>query len=141
MVPSHDGDGDKLFCFQLLMQRHAPILVHTFDGRLHDASKQWTIQPLEIWGALEVNQDTVEFNAFKLEDAKKVSPIDIFGNDSKMRHEFKVWTQVPSKLDGTIALASPVVISSKLSLSDSQIPVLCILESDLSLTGPIMISL
>ena len=69
-----------------------------------------------------MNADTARVNVFKTSDPVFKDPLDIFGVELGQRRNFRLWTEMPRDLDGTIELEAPKPLQCPRSLSDGKIP-------------------
>ncbi len=128
MLQGPSAKDAPVCCYQVLDKKRANVLVKTFDTQ-KQLSSTWVLQPLEIWRANSVTSDTQMLDTFRMAGPCKANMFDIFGVDLSQRASFKMWTPTESDLYGCMCLHQPKSITSALMLSDSRVPVACLLDA------------
>ena len=103
-------------------QSRRNVLVPTFESKRKDPGHRWLVQPLEMWRGHGVNAGTARLNVIKVSDPLCKDPFDIFGVELGQRPNFRLWSEVPSDLNGTFEL-------ERQCLCNVHFPCLCLLDA------------
>jgi hypothetical protein len=128
LLQGHDNSDFPTRCFQILEKKRVNLVVRTFDYTRPKPS-EWVLQSLDIWRGTSVSVDSVLLDVFKVTEPCKVDIVEVFGASAAERAHFKVWEPSESDLEGCIALINPTCIASQRMLSDTSVPVLCLIDS------------
>ena len=118
--------GERHRAFQLLAFKPTVSLVRSFRKRKAFVCKM-SVMWLPTWAAR--NLDTAPLlDVFEVSDPEHIDLHDfVRGIDD--RGKFCSWSEVPSDVDGCIALVRPVVVEVDSHLNGKKVPVLCLVDA------------
>ena len=127
-VSVSDGEDQPHTVFQILDFEKTLKAVKTFDSdKLPGVS--WMLQIFEVWGNGHVAHGAREVFVFPLVSPAMTNILSISGKAPHDRSKFRVWTRCPSDLEGAHCLREPSQLKPSVSLTSSQIPVLCLVDA------------
>ena len=126
-----EGPGESGYViYQLLAKRTHIMRVVTFRAGVRTEKDAWLWQPVEALEDLAVAdlEDTHRLQVFCIDEAKRMHPCLVFGNDPKRRATFRRWTAAPGRRENCVSLIDAQPLRAKGSLFDADAPVLSLLD-------------
>jgi len=129
VVPDAGPTDDKMHVFQVLSIKPKQALVKTFDqaSPIRYGLKA-SVQPLEVWRAVELNSETDELFAVAVSGPIDVDLLKYASAKTEDRLAMIRVHQVPSDLEGCICLSKCEPLVPSCSLHDESVPVICLLD-------------